>query len=365
MALANEIIAFRVEVDQGGEVSEEEKRKRYAAFVESASLLNATQLRALIEEFRHSTELSDSARTTLIFLTMGILTADHPAMAVRVLTGELGAKVRSVSIESMLADSMASWGRKDPTAAMEWVRENAAKFPDLVTDEIKAELVKGAGEKSIALAMGLISELGFKNPEDALKQLASTSESPAERKEFVNQLRAFIEKSESVETQKAAQRSLQSLAGGITEDGFEAGSAWIEENLLPNEMSELARYIGFESNNRAERRQWIDWMAKNLPNQGSNPRFSEMVGDWTRVDYVAAGEWLVSQPAGNTKNLAISAYATEVAPYDPQAAVDWALTMPAGQARQEVFSTILKKWPKEDSQQIAERKVFAEKYGIK
>ncbi|MGJ8644273.1 MAG: hypothetical protein ACSHX9_12765 [Luteolibacter sp.] len=363
--VAKEMIAFALEMEammkNGGE-EDAEMQKRVADFMDNMFSLSASQLKIVIEEFRNSTELNGEMREGIIMFAIMTLAENHPATALTILTEAGDLADNEMISEHVLASSLASWAEKDPNAAMEWVRENGDKYPDLVSDDVKANLVKGAGENNMALAFSLIAELDMDDPQDALRELASVSKTAAERTEFVNLLREFIESSEGSDAKNNAKNTFASLADGIVKDGFESGSAWISENLSPQEASRIATTMGHSSKS-AEKGKWINWMGENLPVQSRDSEVSQVVRNWTNNDYRAAGEWLAEQPAGKTKTAAISGYVKAISKYEPQTAVDWALTMPQGDAQQDALKTIYKNWPTSEEQQAA-RKAFAEKYGI-
>jgi hypothetical protein len=364
--VAKEMIAFALEMEnysENGGGDEAEMQKRIADFMDSMFSLSAAQLKIAIEEFRNSTELSDDMRSGIIMFAIMTLAEDHPATALTMLTEAGDLADNKMMSEHLLSSSLANWAEKDPSAAMEWVRENGAKYPDLVTDDVKASLVKGAGEYDMSLAFGLISELGMESPQEALNELASPAKSPSERTEYVNLLREFIKTSEGTDQNLSASESISELVSGLVKDGFDSGSAWMSENLSPAEMSDLANRIGHTSKS-ADKGNWINWMGENLPEKKRESNVRSIVRNWTNQDYSAAGEWLASQPAGETKTAAISGYVGAISKYEPQTAVDWALTMPEGKAQQEALKTIHKNWPRSDAEQKAARKAFAKKYGI-
>lgn len=364
--VAKEMIAFALEMEammEDGGNPDGEMQKRVADFMDSMFSLSASQLKIVIEEFRNSTELSGDMRDGIIMFAIMTLAEDHPATALAILTEAGDLADNEMISEHVLSSSLANWAEKDPTAAMEWVRENGEKFPDLVTDDVKASLVKGAGEYDMTLAFNLISELGMTNPQNALQELASAAKNDTERTEFVNLLRDYLKTTEEGEERQSGSTAISGLVRGLIKDGFESSSTWMSENLSPEEMSKIASSVGNTSKG-ADKGKWINWMGESLPEQERNREIIRTVRNWTNQDYRAAGEWLAEQPTGETKTAAISGYVDAISRYEPQTAVDWALTMPAGKTQQDALKTIHKNWPREDAEQKAARKAFGEKYDI-
>lgn len=361
--VAKRMIAFALEIEEYRKNGGGEMQKRSADFMDSMFSLSAGELQIVIEEFRNTTVLSDGMRDGIIMFAIMTLAEDHPATALAILTETGDLTENEMISEHALSSSLANWAGKDPIAAMEWVRENGERFPDLITDDVKASLVKGAGANNMSLAFSLISELGMKSPQEALQELASAAKSSVERTEFVNLFREFIKTSEGADSKGNNLDTFASLADGIMKEGFESGSSWIFGNLSPAETTTLATAIAHRSKS-AEKGKWINWMGENLPEQNRDPEIRKVVLNWTNKDYRAAGEWLAAQPSGQTKTAAISGYVDAISEYDPQTAIDWALTIPEGNTRQQAFKTILKNWPSSEPEQISERDTFAKKYGI-
>ena len=362
--VAKEMIAFALEMEnfQEGGGDQVAMYERVTEFMDSMLSLSPSQLKIVIDEFRNSTELNEEMRQGIMMFAVMTLAEDHPATALTILTEADDLAENAMMSTHVLASSLASWAQKDPTAAVEWVRANGEKYPDLVTDDVKASLVKGAGENNMTSAFGLISELGMENPQEALTELASSAKSPSERTEFVNLLRDFIQASEGTEAKNEARNSLASLSDGIVKGGFESGSTWISENLSPGEASRIATSVGHRSTS-AEKGKWINWMGETLPVQSRDSEVSQVVRNWTNNDYRAAGEWLAEQSTGKTKTAAISGYVDAISKYDPQTAVDWAVTMPQGKAQQDSLRTIYNNWPGTEEQKAA-RETFAKQYDI-
>jgi hypothetical protein len=231
----------------------------------------------------------------------------------------------------------------------------------MITDDVKAGLVKGAGSKGIAVGFGLLGELKLADPSDALRELAKTVDSPGERTEFLNLFRVYLDTAPKKDG-KISVSSLSNLGEGIANDGFEKGSAWIAANTLSEiEMTALTGSIGSQAKS-GEKGQWIEWMGENLAGDGKERQIGSMMEDWTQSDYRAAGEWLAAAPSGSAKEISVSAYAETVAPHDPKTAVQWALTLPEGERRKKTLNAVYDNWPQDSPESRAERDAFMKKH---
>jgi hypothetical protein len=364
---ARDIIAFAKELEalkKSGKEPDEATQARILELLDRMLSLDAGQLKVLIDEFRASTEVGDETREGMISFTIMTLAKDHPEAALKLFTESEDLIDKERMGKNILSVSLSNWAGTDPGGALEWVRKNGGKYPDLITEQVKAGLLKGAASRGIAVGFDVMRQLEFEHPESALRELAGAVESPAERTEFLNLFRKYLEASPQADGDQTMSQ-LTHLGKGIAKDGFEQGSRWIAENKLSEkEIAAFAGSVAWQAES-AEKGKWIEWMGKTLPGEERDNSIGSIMVNWTNNDYRAAGEWLAAAPDGPAKAASVSAYAETVAPHDPQAAAQWALTLPPGEKRQDTLEVIHRNWPADTEEGKAQRSAFAEKHGIR
>ena len=358
--VAREFIAFALELEafqESGETPDESMQERIAEFMERMLSLNAGQLKILIEEFRSSTEMKDDTRAGMIAFSIMTLADDHPEAALTLFAESDGMIDNEMMGTHLLTVSLANWAGRDPEGALAWVRKNGDKHPDLITDRVKAGLVRGAASNGLAMGFDLLGELQLEDPRDAIGGLANAVGSPAERTEFLRLYRGYLKT--APETDRGISSSaMHSLAQGIVNDGFEKGSRWVAENdLSEDEIGIIASGIGHHSKS-GEKGRWIEWMGENLSEKNRDRQIESTMRSWTQNDYRAAGEWLAEAPASPAKSASVVGYAKAVAPHDPQVAAQWALTLPPGATRTETLEAVYESWPQDDPAGKAARAAF-------
>jgi hypothetical protein len=363
---AKELIAFAIEMEaykEKGDQSDGAMQDRIVEFMDLMLSLDAGQMKILIAEFRASKEMEDDTRTGMIMFAIMSLATDHPEAALTLFTESEGLFDNEMIGNHVLSSSLANWASTDPDDALEWVRKNGEKYPDMITDKVKAGLVKGAGSNSVAVAFDVLRELQLKDPNNAISGLAGTVGSPAERTEFLTLFRDYLKTSPKSESSSPA-FAMRFLGEGIVNDGFKEGSSWIAgNNLSEQELEALAGSIGSEAKS-SEKGQWIEWMGESLSGDTKNRQIESTMRNWTQTDYRAAGEWLAAAPASAAKEISVSSYAETVAPHDPQTAAQWALTLPAGSKRQGTLKAVYEKWPQNSPESKAERAAFMAKHPV-
>ena len=363
--LAAEYIAFAKEMEaiekKGGQpamATHEESQK----FKDRIMALDPTQIKILIAEIRANQDLKPETQKELMSLPIMILASDHPQTALALLTESPDFMKENGMDWSAVSTSLARWAKGDPAAALEWVRVNSAKFPDLVADEAKYGVISGTAVNDPQLAFKLIAELGLEDGNEAISNIVNAPKTSEERTAILTALRAYLTTLPEGEIRDQASRgALCELGINTGMDGFEAGSKWLENAALtPLELVDF-----FDLNygvKREETGKWIEWIGTNLPVEKSKDSIRWMIGNWTKNDYHAVGKWLAVTPDGPSKNISIRCYAEDIAEYEPENAVQWAMTLPPGEDRDETLNNIYQNWPKNDDDA---KQAFKKLHGIK
>jgi hypothetical protein len=323
--------------------------------------LNSAQLKILIAEVLAAKDLKDSTRRDLIASSLKMLAYDSPQAALALLT-EMSALFKG-SGSLIISPSLAQWAKDDPLAALEWVRNNSAKFPDLITDDAKRGLISGTAIQDPKLAFKLIGELGLEDPSQVVTGIVRAATTPEQRTATLAALREHLANLKDEKARKDLSRSaVYGFAQNIGKEGFEAGSQWITAaGFTPAELESFAGGL-YSSIKNGENGLWIEWIGENLPPQKAAEKIESMVRGWTQTDFQAAGNWINSVPDGPTKNTAIRSYAETVSEYEPETAAQWALTLPPGKDRDSTLKSIYENWPKDDP---AAKEAFKQQHGIK
>jgi hypothetical protein len=291
------------------------------------------------------------------------LANDHPQAALALFTESSDLFDADGMGGHVISSSLAKWAKDDPLAALEWVRKNSTKFPDLITDEAKGGLIAGTAIQDPALAFKLIGELGIKDSLQAISNIANAAKTPEERSATLAALRKHLATLSDEKTRtEAGHDAIGALARSALQENFDTASQWVASSkLTPEELESFADGLK-HSSKTGESGQWIEWIGSHLPPEKAADKIGSFVSNWTRNDYQAAGEWLTTTPDGPTKNTAIRSYAETVSRYDPETAAQWALTLPSGRDRDRTLRNIYHNWPGDDA---AAKEAFAKEHGIK
>ncbi|NJR42509.1 MAG: hypothetical protein HC767_07445 [Akkermansiaceae bacterium] len=330
--------------------------------------LDSAQLKILIAEILAGKDLDDKTRQYLNYSVIETMASNHPQAALAFLLSEASDLFKDGWMGSRLIyTSLGSWAKDDPMAALEWVRKNGKKFPDLVNDNTKEGMISGAATNNPKLAFQLIGQLGVKDTDRSVGQIIDSAKTAEQRTSTLAALRGYLAKIENKDARENASRNaLQSIAESAAETGFEAGSKWIEgAGLAPSELvSSLGGSFEYRMKSK-DTGKWLEWIDKTLPpGEESENVIRSIVSNWTREDYQAAGKWLAATPDGPTKNQSIRAYVDAISEYEPESAAEWAMTLPAGKERTQSLQTIYENWPRKDEASRAAAEAFKARHGI-
>ena len=363
--LAAEYIAFAKEreaIEKKGGQPAMATHEQAQKFRDRIMALDPTQMKILIAEIRANQDLKPETQKELISLPIMILASDHPQIALVMFT-ESPDFMKENGMDSLaMVKSLTKWSKDDPAAALEWVRANGAKFPDLVTEDAKRGMISGTAVNDPQLAFKLIAELGIKDGEDAAAMIVRAAKTSEERTAILAVLRAHL----TTLPDKSMLRSHQyygaicELGKNTGKEGFEAGSKWIENAARnPQELADFCKSACAIKSEESGK--WIEWLGTKPLIKESKRSIRWMVRNWTGNDYQAAGNWLAATPDGPSKNISIRSYAETVARYEPQTAAQWAMTLPPGQDRDETLKNIYQNWPEHDD---AAKQAFKKLHGM-
>ena len=367
---ARDMVAFVKEMEARDKESQKqpspELQERMLALMDEVASFDTAAMKAFIAEMRSNTDLKEEMREGLIGFSIMMLATDHPQAALSLYadTSDLLKKDNPMSGQ-VLASALSRLAKDSPEAALEWVRKNGEKFPDLVGDDAKRGIIRGTAADNPKLAFKLIGELKLDDESQALREITQSADTVARRDRILAAYREHLRT--LTDPTKAANFSnslLPMLAEGAVKEGFDSGSQWIASaKLSPEELESLTAGSFAYTIKRADTGKWAEWMSEKLPPEKGDPGIRNMVTQWTQNDHKAAGQWLDTTPEGPMRNSAIQAYAETVSKYEPEAAAEWAELLPSGKKRDGTLKKIYQSWPDRDSSPAAA--AFAVKHGIK
>jgi hypothetical protein len=353
-AFAAELIAFAAEMkarQEAGDAMDAPMQKRIAELLVTLGEFDPAQIKILIAELRACDTLDRDMRRGVLGLAIMTLAERQPESALALFTESSDLVEAEGMMEHVLAQAIEKLAESNPNAALEWLRANGKKFPDLIGENTRLAVVAGAAKLDPKLALGLADELDLVDDNRAPQvaaRLAAAATTAEERSALLAALRGAAENNDLVSA------TLTSLASGLANDGFDDASAWLATAKLDDAEREsflngLGQYSMGEDTGK-----WLDWMGDQLPPDQQATRIGRIVGAWTTRDHQAAGEWIRQTSDGPVKETAVAAYAETVAPYEPAAAAQWALTLPAGERRTELIEQIHEEWKKKDEAAAAD-----------
>jgi len=338
-SFAKELIDFAMKMkerEKSGEPPDEKFQKEIMETLSRFMELSPTQIKTVIEEFKDSPALDDEMRRNIVGFAIMMLANDQPEAAIAIYTESADMKGLGNMGQHVITSALGKWAEKDPLAAMEWVRKNSEKHANLITEDTKTVILAGAAKQDPKLALGMVNDLGLKEPHQVANGLIGSARSAEERTALLQTLRADKEQAD------VTKYTLNALGGKLTNEGFEASQAWLSSAKLSKEET-LSVAQGISSwQAGADSGKWIEWMDGKVPDDTLKQKTDELVQQWTRNDYKAAGEWIGTLETGTAKNSAIKSFARTVAPYEPEAATQWANSLPEGKERDELLEAINK-----------------------
>lgn len=340
-------------------------QERLMEFMDRMMALNSAQFKALIAEVAANQDLKDEIRQDLIGFSIMTLANEQPQAALTIFAESSGLFTNPGIGARVLSTALACWAKEDPLAALKWLRNQAGKYAELISEDTKLGMISGAAVQYPKFAFKLIGELDLKDPEQAVQAVVNAADSPQDRSATLAGLRSYLATVQDAAVREAtASHAIRSLALGCMRDGYESASQWLAgARLSPAELGNFAEGLTPQAK-RDDTGRWVEWLGNALPPEQAEERIRGFVDTWTQNDCQAAGRWLGNAAEGLARNTAIRAYAETVAGYEPEVAAQWALTLPAGDQRDATLKQVLANWPKTDAAAIEAAAAFAKEHGI-
>jgi len=357
-AFANEMKAM----EKSGVQPDEEMQKRIFAIMEEMLALDAAQLKILVAELRVAPGLDGEMRSGIVGFAIMSLANDHPASALALFTESSDLFKNDGMSGHVVTAALSRWSQDDPMAALEWIRKNSKDHPDLASDPTKRGVLTGAARQDPKLAFALITELGLEKDGMVGNSIVESAATPAERIAVLAALREHLKTMSDPEARaQLLSSTMASLGQKAAAEGFDSAVAWFESSATDKE--ELTAFADSLNpwTTKADTGKWLDWMADKLPPERISSKVDNLVREWTRDDYKAAGVWLNDSEEGPVKEAAVLSFAKTVAPYEPASAAQWALTLPEGKERESLLREVRDQWKKKDEAAAAD---FTRENGI-
>jgi len=335
-SFAKELIDFAKKMkehEKSGGQPDEALQKQIMETIARFMELTPAQIKVVVAEMKASPDLDDKMRGEMISFSIMMLASEQPEAAIAIYTESSDMKEMKGMGSHVVTMALGKWAEKDPVAALEWVKNNSEKHSDIIGDQTKTAILAGAAKQDPKLALGMVKDLGVKEDRQVAESLARSARTPEERSALLQTLRS--------ETKgELAERTLNSLGGSLTGEGFEAGQAWLSSAKLTEKETDAIAFGISTWQAGADTGKWLEWMDGKVSQETLKRKTDELVRQWTSNDYKAAGEWIGTLADGTTKTAAIKTYANTVAPYEPEAARQWANSLPAGKERDELLKSI-------------------------
>ena len=104
--------------------------ERYRDIHQRIEALDSSRLKIFITDVLASKDLHELVRAERAVSLLGILAKKDPEGALALFKEHYAAIKICLSAESVISKSLGSWVKDDPTAAVEWMKKNAHRFPE-------------------------------------------------------------------------------------------------------------------------------------------------------------------------------------------------------------------------------------------
>jgi len=365
--VAADVLGVALEMETAGDSSFESNpamERRFLQLVKGCGGLGKAEWRQVIARLGESGALTPETRKRLLFYLVLALSDTDPESATVLAAESLEIFGNSSAGERAMLAAVGHWAELDPAAAANWLITMARTHQELQGDDLKRSVLEGAALNDPRQAFTMLDLLLLKDVPAGVRAIVEmASRSPEQRDDTLAALREHLARlTREADRVVIREEGYAALARSLEVSDFKKSADWLENaNLSEQELTAFATGLEFSSAGE-QSSHWIEWLSGHLQMDHLNEPVRELMGDWTRKDYLAAGKWLAAAPESNGKLAAVAAYAEAVTPYEPRTAVQWAMTLPDTWRRESVMRAIQENWPSADPEGAA---TFATEQGIK
>ena len=237
----------------------------------------------------------------------------------------------------MLPDTIEQLARKNPKAAIQWIRDEPSGYAkSRAVEESIRSLADKAPEETIQLARDF--------PEFKDKALGSAFGRMAR-----NDLSGALEALKEWEGDAQYSNALQNVAWAYQRDDPDGALAWameLPEQHKPNVLSSIISNMANDNPHLAIKHLEQLATAENQPYH--NNAVQNIASTWARSDPVAAAEWLQALPESDSRNNGLQQVAERWVRVDPVSASEWIGSLPGGQGRDNAAMSLINNIRNED-----------------
>ncbi len=350
-------------IEKSGGSTNERMRDKMVDLSVQLMELSPEQLRKVLESLSANDSISDFTKSEIIGMSILYISSDHPQEALRLLEESLAVLGQVVMTDNTVSSALESWAGRDPSAALNWIKSAKELPPGVNREELVHAVLDGAAGADPANAFRMLPSLDLKDYAEASGVIASAvAGSQVGRDNLIQGMRdCLAEFNDPAVASQISSSVMETLGQDIGRDSFEEMTGWLEsKSFTSEELASFADGLNWSSTGE-QTGEWLAWITDHVNSDQLAAPVESLMGDWVEEDYLSAGQWLSSAPAGPAKAPAVMSYAEAVAAYDPEVATQWAMTLTDEQMKQKTLQSIYDNWPDGDDDAAAR---FAAQHGL-
>ena len=137
----------------------EDIQKRIMEIVDGVFSLTGKELKMLVAELKDRTDMDEQTKHEVLGFSLMALSQQHPETALAMLAESSDLLKGDPQRQFLLTTALSRLATEQPSAALDWIKQNGDKYPDLNIDQARQAVISGAAQKDFALAFQLMDEL--------------------------------------------------------------------------------------------------------------------------------------------------------------------------------------------------------------
>lgn len=333
-AFSIELIAFMKEVkeaERNGNSGGLELQKRGMELFSQMADFSASEVKLLVENITADASLKDKTKSEMVMMSVMLLSQEEPRTALAIIIETKGKILKKNQMtDHFIGIAIGQLAAKEPMAAVQWMKDHKEDIGG-ISDDLRSQVLARAAQEDLKASFGLINDLEFKEPSNALSSIAR-SVTAENATDYLEGIRAL--------DSDQKEHALQTLGNSEFWENFDQATEWIEDTeFQADEKNSLIKGLNYNTI-KDDPAQWLDWLGLQEEVASTSGVSRKIINNWTRNDFKATGEWVNSLDDGPQREAAVYNYAKTLNQHEPQAALAWAKTLQEGVQKAKLMKLI-------------------------
>ena len=338
-AFSVELIAFMKEMKEAqrsGNNNELENQKRGMELFMRLTEFSGSEIKHFVDHIIADSSLKNETKNEMVMMSVMMLSQEEPRTALAIIIETKGKILKNTQMsDHFIGIAVGQLATEDPLEALQWMKDHKDEL-GTISDDLRSQVLQSAAKEDLKNAFSLMSDIKFENDSSALYAISQSVD-----RENIGD---FMEGIRSISGDKEKTiGALITIHHSPLWDDAEDAISWLDEATFQEDEKEtIVTNLQYDSI-EGDPATWLDWLGTQDDISATPQISSNIIRQWTRRDFKAAGEWVNTLDVGPQKENAVHAYAKTLLEHEHRAAREWANNLQESEKKSTLLQQISEK----------------------